>query len=346
MAELRADAGLRLRTGAMVPSIGCGTMFLRGSLCEKVVSTALSMGYRLVDTASMYGNEREVGDAIRRSGVPREELFVVSKVKPDDMGYDATLAACAKSRAELGLDYLDAYLVHAPGGSRQAPARLNLPLFVAHALTALAVLSPREKRRQTWHAMEELLASGKCRAIGVSNYLQRHLREIENDPDLRTLPHLNQCEFSVRNYPAQPSLPSPATIPRFALLLDGHSCSNPCVAAAFAGWRSRSASSMSCAHSVLNVRSHGWLTLPSVVRARRCFVMADCSLLVDDSGQAPRRLSWDGAGTTVLSPSPRRRVRCECARMQRRAVWTLAPQRLSTPWTSRRLASVAHHHRA
>ncbi len=128
MAELRADAGLRLRTGAMVPSIGCGTMFLRGSLCEKVVSTALSMGYRLVDTASMYGNEREVGDAIRRSGVPREELFVVSKVKPDDMGYDATLAACAKSRAELGLDYLDAYLVHAPGGSRQAPARLILPL--------------------------------------------------------------------------------------------------------------------------------------------------------------------------------------------------------------------------
>jgi diketogulonate reductase-like aldo/keto reductase len=128
MGDLRGGAGdgeglLPLRTGAHVPAIGCGTMFLRGSLCEKVVATALGLGYRLVDTASMYGNEREVGEAIRRSGVPRQELFVVSKVKPDDMGYDATLAACSKSCAELGLDYLDAYLVHAPGGSRQAGAR-------------------------------------------------------------------------------------------------------------------------------------------------------------------------------------------------------------------------------
>ena len=120
--ELSCDAGVRLAIGARVPYVGCGTMFLRGSLCEKTVATALSLGYRLVDTASMYGNEREVGTAIQRSGVPRAELFVVSKVKPDDMGYDATLAACDKSCKELGLEYLDAYLVHAPGGSRQAPA--------------------------------------------------------------------------------------------------------------------------------------------------------------------------------------------------------------------------------
>ena len=120
MAKMSGDGGVTLRTGALAPYVGCGTMFLRGSLCEKTVHTALSSGYRLLDTASMYGNEREVGAAISRSGVPRAELFVVSKVKPDDMGYDATLAACAKSCAELGLDYLDAYLVHAPGGSRQA----------------------------------------------------------------------------------------------------------------------------------------------------------------------------------------------------------------------------------
>ena len=119
------DGGVTLATGAWAPHVGCGTMFLRGSLCEKTVATALDLGYRLVDTASMYGNEKEVGAAIARSGVPRAELFVVSKVKPDDMGYDDTLAACAASCSELGLDYLDAYLIHAAGGSRRAaPAAL------------------------------------------------------------------------------------------------------------------------------------------------------------------------------------------------------------------------------
>lgn len=139
MAGLSRDGGVTLRTGALVPYVGCGTMFLRGSLCEKTVHTALSLGYRLLDTASMYGNEREVGGAIRRSGVPRTELFVVSKVKPDDMGYDATLAACDKSCAELGLDYLDAYLVHAPGGSRQAIRAFNTCVCarVLRALTAI-----------------------------------------------------------------------------------------------------------------------------------------------------------------------------------------------------------------
>lgn len=158
-------------TGVALPQIGCGTMFLRGKLCEEAVGTALGLGYRLVDTASMYGNEKEVGAAIARSGVPRAELRVVSKLKPDDMGYDATLAACAESLAELGLSYLDVYLVHAPGGSRT-------------------------KRLDTWRAMEVLLASGKCRAIGVSNYMQRHLRELENHASLSVTPHVIQSEFS------------------------------------------------------------------------------------------------------------------------------------------------------
>ena len=171
MSAAAAPDAVRLRGGGSLPLLGLGTMHLRGSLCEEMVANALRLGFRLVDTASMYGNEREVGAALVASGVPRAELRVVSKLRPEDMGYDSTLKACAASCAALGVGYLDAYLVHAPGGSRR-------------------------KRLETWRAMEALLAEGTCRAIGVSNYHERHIREIEAEPTLSTLPHLNQCEFN------------------------------------------------------------------------------------------------------------------------------------------------------
>jgi 2,5-diketo-D-gluconate reductase A len=130
------------RGAVCVPQLGLGTMALQGALCTRTVATALGMGYRLIDTASMYGNERDVGAAIAQAGVPREQLTVISKLRPEDMGYEEALRACEASCEALGLTHLDIYLVHAPGGSRR-------------------------RRLESWRAMEELLSSGRCRAIGV-----------------------------------------------------------------------------------------------------------------------------------------------------------------------------------
>lgn len=110
--------------------------------CEKVVTDALAVGYRLIDTASVYGNERAVGTAIRKSGIPREELFITTKAWISEMGYEQTLQAFEASLTRLGLDYLDLYLIHMPFGDYYG----------------------------AWRAMEELYAQGRVRAIGVCNF--------------------------------------------------------------------------------------------------------------------------------------------------------------------------------
>ena len=117
--------------------------------CEKVVTDALAVGYRLIDTASVYGNERAVGTAIRKSGIPREELFITTKAWISEMGYEQTLQAFEASLTRLGLDYLDLYLIHMPFGDYYG----------------------------AWRAMEELYAEGKVRAIGVDNFTQDRLAD-------------------------------------------------------------------------------------------------------------------------------------------------------------------------
>jgi len=131
------------------------------------VRYALELGYRLIDTASAYGNETDVGAAVEVSGVPREELFITTKAWIDEQGKDATVEACRRSLARLGLDYLDLYLIHwpAPGVWPQA-----------------------------WEAMLGLLQSGECRAIGVSNFGIHHLEELlARSP---VVPAVNQVEFN------------------------------------------------------------------------------------------------------------------------------------------------------
>jgi diketogulonate reductase-like aldo/keto reductase len=131
------------------------------------VGYALEIGYRLVDTAAAYGNERDVGVALRESGTPREEAFVTTKLWNSDHGFGPALEACDESLRALGLDYLDLYLIHWP-------------------VQAL--------RAETWEAMAALLKEGKCRAIGVSNYTVRHLKELLATSDV--VPAVNQVEFS------------------------------------------------------------------------------------------------------------------------------------------------------
>lgn len=150
-----------------MPLFGLGTFQTqRGRETHDAVLYALQAGYRLIDTAKIYGNEEDVGEAVRKSGIPREEIFITTKLWNTDHGYDRALAAFERSCEKLGLSYVDLYLIHWPeGGLRNA----------------------------TWKALEKLFKEGKCRAIGVSNYTIRHLKELLKNSS--TNPSVNQVEF-------------------------------------------------------------------------------------------------------------------------------------------------------
>jgi diketogulonate reductase-like aldo/keto reductase len=143
---------VEIAAGVQMPRLGLGTyLAAEGPDAEGEVGYGLSIGYRGVDTAAIYRNEQSVGRAIKASGVPRTDLFVATKVWNSDQGYEQTLAAFERSLSRLGLEYVDLYLVHWPN-ARQA--------------------------RDTWRAMEQLLAAGKTRAIGVCNHLEGDLEDL------------------------------------------------------------------------------------------------------------------------------------------------------------------------
>ena len=151
-----------------LPLLGLGVYQTpRGEKTRHAVSAALRVGYRHIDTARLYGNEEDVGRAVRESGVPRAEVFVTTKLWNDDHGYDPTLRAFDESDRRLGLGYVDLYLIHWP-----VPGRRN----------------------DSWRAMERLLAEGRCRAIGVSNFLPRHLDDLARTSPVT--PAVNQIELS------------------------------------------------------------------------------------------------------------------------------------------------------
>ena len=154
-----------------MPQIGLGVYQVPLEETAETVQHALEAGYRSIDTASLYRNERGVGDAITASGIPREELFVTTKVWNTDQGYDQTLAAFERSLSELQLDYVDLYLIHWP-----APAR---GLYV-----------------DTWRALLSLKAAGSVRAVGVSNFLPEHLDRLIEEEGV--VPAINQVELHPR----------------------------------------------------------------------------------------------------------------------------------------------------
>jgi diketogulonate reductase-like aldo/keto reductase len=167
MAQLSPEATVKLNNGADIPLLGLGVyQSPPGKTTQDAVRHALKCGYRLVDTARIYGNEQDVGLAIRESGSPREEVFVTTKLWNSDHGYDSTIRACEESLRRLGLKSLDLYLIHWPVSG---------------------------VRNESWRAMEKLLKDGKCRAIGVSNYTINHLSEMLASSN--TIPAVNQVEF-------------------------------------------------------------------------------------------------------------------------------------------------------
>ncbi|SOD98734.1 aldo/keto reductase [Blastococcus haudaquaticus] len=157
-----------LNNGVQLPVVGFGVFQAAPEQTVAAVSTALEAGYRHIDTAAGYGNEREVGEAIRRSGVDRSEVFLETKVWISDYGYDETLHAFDKSAAKLGVDQIDLLILHQP-----------LP-------------SEFERTMDAYRALERLLADGKVRAIGVSNFMAEHLDRLLAETSV--VPAVNQVE--------------------------------------------------------------------------------------------------------------------------------------------------------
>jgi diketogulonate reductase-like aldo/keto reductase len=163
-----------LINGYKIPCVGFGTWQTPdGDTAVSSVKAALSAGYKHVDTAAVYGNEKSVGTGIAESKVSREELFVTSKVWNKDRGYEKTIAAFNKTLSDLGLDYLDLYLIHWPANSKQFTNWDEINL-------------------ETWRAMTKLYKEGKIRAIGVSNFLPHHLKSLMKT---EISPMVNQIEF-------------------------------------------------------------------------------------------------------------------------------------------------------
>ena len=155
-----------LSNGVELPLIGYGTFQIRDEAqCERCVAEALAAGYRLFDTAASYGNEAAVGAALRGSGLPREAWFVTTKLWVQDAGYDSALWAFDRSRKNLGLDYIDLYLIHQPFGDYYG----------------------------AWRAMERLYREGAVRAVGVSNFPSERLVDLCMNQELR--PMVNQIEI-------------------------------------------------------------------------------------------------------------------------------------------------------
>ncbi|WP_433294177.1 aldo/keto reductase [Actinoplanes sp. CA-030573] len=160
---------IKLNNGVEMPALGLGVFQTAPEATTDAVTAALATGYRLIDTAAAYGNEREVGDAIRRSGVDRAEVFIETKIWVTDYGYDKTLHAFEKSAAKLDVDQLDLLLLHQP-----VPTAFDTTI-------------------DAYRALEQLLADGRVRAIGVSNFTPELLAELRNRTEI--VPAVNQIEL-------------------------------------------------------------------------------------------------------------------------------------------------------
>ncbi|MFD3687644.1 aldo/keto reductase [Nocardiopsis sp. NPDC058631] len=199
--------GITLSNGVRIPQLGFGVWQVPDDEVVDAVSTALEAGYRSIDTAAAYGNEEGVGEALRRAGLDRDDLFVTTKLANPDQGYDATLQAFDESLDRLGLAVLDLYLIHWP-------------------------LPGRDLYVPTWKAMERLYAEGRVRAIGVCNFQVPHLERVMEEGGIA--PMLNQIELhplltqeALRDFDAEHNIATEAWSP----LGQGRLLDHPAVAA-------------------------------------------------------------------------------------------------------------------
>jgi 2,5-diketo-D-gluconate reductase A len=179
---------ITLNDGNTIPQLGFGVFKVDPAQTERIVSDALEVGYRHIDTAAIYGNEEGVGKAIAASGIPRDELFITTKLWNEAQGTQSAFDAMDLSLEKLGLDYVDLYLIHWP--------------------------SPKQDRYvESWKALEQLKADGKTRSIGVSNFLAHHLERVIAESG--TVPAVDQIEF--HPYHQQPAVGAAARLHSIAI---------------------------------------------------------------------------------------------------------------------------------
>ena len=172
-----------LSNGVQIPKLGFGTWFIDDDKAAEAVRRAVKTGYRHIDTAQAYGNERGVGEGVRTCGIPREELFVTSKVAAEHKTYDSAMASIDETLQRMGMDYLDLMIIHSP--QPWAEWRGEKRYF--------------DENKEVWKAMEDAYIAGKVRAIGVSNFLQADLESLLPSCTIRSM--VNQILVHIGNTP-------------------------------------------------------------------------------------------------------------------------------------------------
>ena len=170
-----------LENGLSIPKLGLGTWFIDDDQAAEAVRTAVKLGYRLIDTAQAYGNERGVGEGVRTCGVPREELFVASKVAAELKTYDEAKKSIDETLEKMGLDYLDQMIIHSPQPWNQFRVEKRYS----------------EENKAVWRALEDAQSEGKVKVIGVSNFLRDDLENLLSD--CRVKPMVNQILLHISN---------------------------------------------------------------------------------------------------------------------------------------------------
>ncbi len=268
--SLTLASRITLNDGAKMPVLGLGTAGARGKACRDAVRVALELGYRLIDTASSYGNEREVGAALQESGVPREDVFVTTKVWNTEQGYESTIRACESSLQRLGLNHVDLYLIHWP---------------------------VEKKRLDTWRALVHLRDQGRCRSIGVSNFMVSHLEELRASNNV--VPAVNQIEVSPYLYPAEvidTCRQRWMAVEAYSPLARGHRMRDPAIAAIGARHQRTSAQVM-----IRWSLQHGLVPIPKSVHPERIrenatvfdFSLSDADMRTLDRLNTGLHFDWD-----------------------------------------------------
>ena len=170
-----------LSNGVKITKLGLGTWFIDDDKAEDAVKEAVKLGYRLIDTAQAYGNECGVGEGVRNCGLPRNEIFVTSKVAAEAKSYESAAASIDETLSKMGLDYLDMMIIHSP--QPWAEFRIEKRYF--------------KENKEVWRALEDAYTAGKIKAIGVSNFLQDDLENILADCKIK--PMVNQILLHISN---------------------------------------------------------------------------------------------------------------------------------------------------
>ena len=244
---LTIESKLPLNDGHWIPQLGFGVWQIRaGALCETAVLAALEAGYRLIDTASLYGNEESVGAAIRKSAVPREHVFVTTKLWNSDHGNPEQ--ALDASLRKLKMDYVDLYLIH----------------------------YPVRQRKQSWRVLETLKAQGKARSIGVSNFTIRHLTELL--VERQTLPAVNQVEFHPYLYQRDLldfCIGKGIVVEAYSPLTKGERLNDPKLASIAKKYSTASKSRSPAQILIRWALQHGLVVIPKSANRKRIFGNAD-----------------------------------------------------------------------